>query len=329
MILGIIISTFPGRGIVVATLLAAIAIPYAGAASSQQYPTKPVRIVTAQPGSGNDFASRLVAQGLTSALGQQVIVDNRSGDMPGELVAKAAPDGYTLLLYGNGVWLLPFLRDNVPWDPIKDFSPVIQVMYAPNVLVVHPAVPANSVQEFIALARAKPGQLNYGSGATGTSPHLTAELLNAMAGTQIVRINYRGTGPAITALLAGEVQMMFASTASVAPHVKSGRLRALAVTSTEPSVLAPGLPTMAASGLPGYEATSRWGIIAPAGTPAARIGLINREVGRILQTKKIADRLLSSGVEPAGGSPEAFARTVKSEMAKWGKVIRDRGIRAQ
>jgi tripartite-type tricarboxylate transporter receptor subunit TctC len=317
------------KPIIAVMLSFAVSMFYAGLVCGQNYPNKPIRIVTAEPGSANDFAARLIAQGLTASLGQQVIVENRSGDMPGAVVAKAVPDGYTLLVYGGGIWLLPLLRKSVPWDFVRDFSPVTLVMRSPNVLVVHPSVPVHSVQELIALTKAKPGELNYGSGAIGTSPDLAARLFTAMAGVNIVRINYRGTGPAVMALLGGQVQMIFTSTASIASHVKAGKVRALAVTSAEPSPLAPGLPTMATSGVPGYELTSKWAMFAPAGTPMVIINLLNREVARILTKTEVKERLFSNDAEAAGGSPEEFAATVKADIAKWSKLIRDEGIKAE
>ncbi len=204
----------------------------AGAVSGQNYPNKPIRIVTTAPGSGTDMIARLIAQGSSASLGQPVIVDNR-GIIAVDLVAKAPPDGYTLLLYTNPLWIMPLLRHNVPWDPIRDFSPITLTSRQPSVLVVHPSVPVMSVKELIVLARAKPGELNYGSGSTGAPTHLAAELFKAMAGVDIVRIPFKGGGLAINALIGGEIQLMFGVPAAVTPHVKSGKLRALAVTSLD------------------------------------------------------------------------------------------------
>jgi len=217
----------------------------AGVVYGQSYPNKPVRIVTSQPGSGNDLVSRVIAQGLTGGLGQQVIVDNR-GVIAAEIVAKSPPDGYTLVLYGPPLWLLPFMRDNVPWDPVRDFAPITLAVSTPNLVVVHPSLPVNSVRQLIALAKASPGELNYGSTA-GASPHLAAELFKAMARVDMVGVSYKGAGPALNGLLGGQVHLMFPNASTVMPHVKSGRLRALAVASAEPSALAPDLPTVARS----------------------------------------------------------------------------------
>ncbi len=301
----------------------------ASLACGQSYPTKPIRIVTAAPGSNNDWGARIVAQELSGSLPQQVIVDNRGGFITMEIVSKAPPDGYTLLFLGPTVWLLPLLRDNAPWDPLRDFSPITLAVTSPNAIVVHPSLPVKSVKELIALAKARPGELNYGSGIIGSTPHLAAELFNAMAGVNMLRVPYKGTGPSMIALFSGEIHLMFPGLGSVAPHFKAGKVRALAVTSARPSPLAPGLPTVADSGLPGYESASILGIFAPARTPAAIINLLNQEIVRILNKADVKERFFSSGAETVGSSPEEFAATIKSEIAKWGKVIRDAGIRGR
>ena len=300
--------------------------------TGQGYPNKPIRIVTGDPGGGIDFTARLIAQGLPATLGQQVVVDNRGGGggiLAGETVAKAAPDGYTLLVYSNNIWILPLLRKNVSYDPARDFATVALVSRAPNILVVNPSVSATNVQELIALAKAKPGELNYAQGATGGSNHLGAELFKAMAGVNIVEVPYKGVTPAFTDLISGRVQLMFAVAASVAPHIKSGKLRALAVTSAQPSPLAPGLPTVAATGLPGYESEALFGLFAPAQTSRLLVTRLNREVVQILRRADVRDRFLGIGVEPAGTSPPELMATVKSEMARLGKVIRDAGIKPE
>ncbi len=244
----------------------------AGVASGQHYPNKPVRMVTAEVGAAGDFVARLVAPGLSDSLGQQVIVENRggSGVIPIGIVAKALPDGYTLLVFGSTLWLLPFIQD-VPYNPVRDFSPITLAVTTPLLLVVHPSLPVKSIAELIAWAKAKPGELNYASGISGSATHLPAELFKAMAGVNIVRIAYKGGAPALSALIGGEVQVMFATASGAGPHVNSGRLRALAVTSAQPSALFPDLPTVAAAGLPGYDAASIMCIFAPAKTPAALI----------------------------------------------------------
>lgn len=301
----------------------------AGAVSGQNYPNKPIRIVTSEAGGGNDIQARLIAQGLTGALGEQVIVENRpSGIIPGEIVSKAQPNGYTLLLYNNTLWTGPLIQ-KTPYNAVKDFSPIVAVSKAANVLVVNPALPIYSVAELIVLAKAKPGELNYGSSGTGASNHLAGELFRAMEDINIVRINYKGAGPALTALLAGELQLMFPTAGAVAPHIRSGRVRVLAVTSAEPSALAPGVPTMAASGLPGYESISIYGVFAPAGTPRTVIDKLNEEIVRLLNRADIKEKFFNAGMETVGGSPEQLAATVKSEIARLGKVIKKAGIRSE
>ena len=278
-----------------------------------------MRIVTSAVGGTTDLVARLIAQGLTASLGQQVIVDNRpTGIIPGEIVVKAPPDGYTLLFHGSSLWMMPLLQ-KVPFDPVKDLAPVTLAASTPNLVVVNPAVPAKTIKELIALAKAKPGALNYGSGATGSSSHLAAELFKYMSGVNIVRVPYKGQGPAVLGLLGGEVQMSFATSASVAGHIKSGKLRALAIATAKPSALAPGLPTVAESGLPGYESASNAGMFAPRETPARLITLLNREIVQALNQQKVKDLLFRDGTEVVGGSPQEFAASIKAEMASLGQ----------
>lgn len=296
-----------------------------GSASAQAYPSKPIRIVTVAPGSANDLVTRLISQELRTALGQAVIVDNRGG-IAAEIVAKAPPDGYTLLFYGSAVWLAPFTRDHVPYDPQRDFAPITLAASSPNVLVVHPSLPVKSAKELIALARARPGELNYAAGTLGAAPHLAAELFKAMAGANIVRVAYKGTGPSLIGIIGGQVEMMFPTAGSVMPHIKSGKLRALAVTSLQPSALAPGLPVLAAT-LPGYESVSLNGMFAPAKTPETHISLLNQEIARIMARPEIRERLLHAGMDAMHTTPDQFAATIKSEMGKWGRIIRESGLR--
>ncbi|MEK7877069.1 MAG: tripartite tricarboxylate transporter substrate-binding protein, partial [Pseudomonadota bacterium] len=262
--------------------------------------------------------------------GQQVIVENRggSGVIPIEIVAKALPDGYTLLVFGTTLWLLPLIQ-KVSYNPVSDFSPITLAAITPLLLVVHPSLPVKSITELIAWAKAKPGELNYASGISGSATHLPAELFKAMAGVNIVRVAYKGGGPALTALIGGEAQVMFATSSGAAPHVNSGRLRALAVTSAQPSRLFPDLPTVAAAGLPGYDAASIMCIFAPARTPAALINRLNQEIVRVLNKPDVKERFIKAGSEVVAGSPAQLAATMKSDMATMGKVIKDAGIRAQ
>ena len=305
------------------------AVAFCGAVHAQEFPTRPVRIVTSAVGGTTDLVARLIAQGLTASLGQQVIVDNRpTGIIPGEIVVKAPPDGYTLLFSGSSLWMMPLLQ-KVPFDPVKDLAPVTLASSTPNIVVVNPAVSATTIKDLIALAKAKPGALNYGSGATGASSHLGAELFKYMAGVNIVRIPYKGQGPAVLGLLGGEVQMSFATSASVAAHIKSGKLRALAIGTAKPSALAPGLPTVAESGLPGYQSASNAGMFIPVRTPARLITLLNREIVQALNKQEVKDLLFRDGTEVAGSSPQEFAASIKAEMASLGKVIKAAGIRTE
>ncbi len=313
-----------------ATALCASLMLGAGAAGAQSYPLKPVRIVTAEPGGGHDLAARMIAQGLTAGLGQQVIVENRSGAIfAGDVVAKAPPDGYTLLAFGSSLWLLPFMRSSVPYDAVRDFTPIILATDAPVLVVIHPSLPVKSVKDLIVLAKARPGDIDYASGASGASSHLAVELFKSMAGVNLVRIPYRGNGPALTAVISGHVQLIFPTAGSATPHLKSNRLRALAVASAKPTSLMPGLPTVAAAGLPGYESSSIVGVFAPAKTPAAIISRLNAEIQQALNKPETKQRFFDSGVETPGGMPEQLAAAVKSEMTVLGKLIKDAGIRAE
>ncbi len=292
--------------------------------SGQVFPSKPVRLLAGERG-GGDFASRQIAQGLTGYLGQPVIVENR-GLIGAEMVAKAPPDGHTLLFYGSAVWISPLLR-SVNWDPIRDFAAVTWAIKSPNILVVHPALPVRSVKDLVALAKARPNDLNYSSGQSGASSHLAAELFKSMARVNFTRVPYRSAGVEINDLVSGQVQLTFGSAGSVGQHVKSGRLRPLAVTTAEPSVLFPGVPTVAASGVPGYEAAAMSGVFVPVKTPAALINRLNVEIVKVLRRDDVKERFLATGVETVGSTPEEFAAKIKSEMVRLGKVIKDAGIR--
>jgi len=312
-------------GMIVAGMLTLVP----GAATGQAYPAKAIRIVTAPAGAGNDFVARVIAQGLTGGLGQQLVVDNRPAGIVGELVAKSPPDGYTLLALGSVLWLTPLLQDNVGYDPVRDFAPISLTARSVNLLVIHPSVPAGSVKQLIALARARPGELNYATGATGASNHLAAELFNSMARIKMVRLAYKGSGPAINDMISGQVHVMFPTSAAGLPHVKTGRLKALGVTSLQPSVLAPGLPAVAESGLPGYESLVLYGMFAPAKTPAPIISRLHAELVQFRQAGGAADKLLPAGVEIVASSPAELAATMKSEMTRIGKLIKDANLRAQ
>ena len=295
--------------------------------AAQDYPTKPIRIVTPPAGAGNDYVARVIALGLTGSMGQQLVVDNRPAAIVGELVAKAPSDGYTLLAIGSVLWLTPLLQDNVGYDPVKDFSPIAVTGLSVNILVVHPSVAASSVKELVALAKAKPGQLNYATGGTGSSNHLAAELFKSMAGVDLVRIPYKGSGPAVNDLVSGQVQIMFPTTAAGMPHVKSGRLKALGVTSLQRSALAPGLATVAESGVPGYESVVMYALFAPAKTPAAIIKRLNKEVAQYLKSPAGTERFFTAGIEVVASTPGELATAMKSEMTRMGKLIKDAGLR--
>jgi tripartite-type tricarboxylate transporter receptor subunit TctC len=297
----------------------------AGMAWAQAYPAKPVRIVTVAPGSANDIVARLIAQEIRNSLGQPVVVDNR-GTVAAELVARAPADGYTLLLYGSAVWLSPFIRASTPYDPVKDFAPITLVASSPNVVVVHPSLPVKSARELIALARSRPGEINYAAGSLGAAPHLAAELFKAMGKLNIVRVSYKGTGGSLIGIISGEVGLMFPTAGSVTPYIKSGKLRALAVTSLQPTALAPGLPLLSET-LPGYESVSLNGMLAPARTPDPIIRQLNAEVAKVMTRADIKEKLVAAGTDAMSTSPEQFAAIIQADMAKWGKVIREAGIR--
>jgi len=311
--------------------VATLSLTFAPApASAQSYPTKPIRVVTSAPGGGNDFTARAIAYSISGSLGQPWVVDNRGGAggaIAAELVARAPPDGYTLLVYASNIWIIPLLR-SVPYDPVKDLAPITWAARSPNTVVVHPSLPVKSLKELIALAKARPGQLMYGSAGTGATSHLSAELFKSMAKVDVLRVPYKANAPALNDLLSGQVQIMFSTASSVTPHVRSGRLRALAVTSAKPTPLAPGLPTVAAAaGLPGYESISIYGVFAPAKTPEAIIRQLNQSIVAVLNHPDVREKFLNVGVETVGSTPEQFAAVIKADMARMSKVIKEAGIR--
>jgi len=313
-------------------LLAAGMLASPAVALAQQYPSRPVRLVVPfPPGGPTDIVGRTIAQQLQERWGQPVVVENRPGAgaiIGMDAVAKAAPDGYTLLLGSNSLALNKSLYSKLPFELERDFAPVILITRIPNVLVVHPSVPAITVAELIALAKAKPGQLNYASVGTGTGPHLFAELFIRQTGIQLVHIPYKGTAPAVSDLLAGQVQMLFDSLATALPNIRAGKLRALGVTSATRAPAARELPTLAEAGVSGYEATGWFAIAATGGTPADIIARLNLDIGRALETAAVRDRLERLGGEVVGGTPEQFAAFIRAEMSKWDAVIRGAGIKA-
>ena len=299
-----------------------------GAVFAQDYPNKPIRIVTGTAGGGTDLVARTISQGISGPLGQPVIIDNRAGGAFGDVVPKTPPDGYTLFVGGSNVWTLSLFQ-KTSYDAESDFSPISLLVREVNVLVGHPSLPVKSIKELIALAKARPGELNYASSAIGGSTHIMGELFKSMAGVNIVHVPYKGSVPALTALISGEVQLTFAGAIGVAPHLKSGRMRGLAVTSADPSALAPGLPPLAASGLPGYEMTGATGMFAPAKTSDAIINRLNREAVRVLNLPDVKERILNAGVEVVSSSPEQFRAKIKSDIVTTSKVIKSAGIKTE
>ena len=304
----------------------------AAGAIAQPYPAKSIRVIAGfPPGSGADITARVIGSRLGPALGQQLIVDNRPGaasNIAAELAAKSAPDGYTLFIGTVANAINATLYEKLPFDFARDFAPVALATAAPNVLVVHPSVPANSVKELVALAKSRPGQLNYASAGTGTAPHLSAELFSSMTGVRMVHVPYKGSPPAVTDLLAGEVALMFSPSSTVLHHVKSGRLRGIAVTTASRLPSVPELPTVAESGLKGYETITWFGFVAPARTPGAIIARLNTEIVRVLALTEVRQQFAAQGIETFGGTPERFAAYIGEEIAKWAQVIRVSGARA-
>ncbi|MDB5883519.1 MAG: hypothetical protein JWP43_3397 [Ramlibacter sp.] len=307
----------------VALLVAASA---AGPAFAETFPSKPIKLIVGFPPGGiNDIVARVVGQKLSESLGQPVIIDNRAGaggTIGADLVAKAKPDGYTLLLGSvSNIAMAPSQYKALPYDPVKDFTPVALLASAPNILVVNPSLPVKSVKDLIALAKQKPGQLSYASAGNGTSNHLTVELLKVLADIDLVHIPYKGDTPAITDVIGGQVPMMFPTLPVALPQIKSGKLRAIAVSSAKPTSLMPGVPTVAESGgLPDFEVSVWVGILAPAGTPKDIAERLSAELTRIVRLPEVKEKLASLGAEPATMDPAQFAGYIKSETAKWSKV---------
>ena len=306
---------------------------WTGSASAQDFPSRPVRLIVPQSAGGStDVVARVVAQRMTEALRQNVIVDNRpgAGSLNGtELVAKAVPDGHTVLVVAASFTINPAIRKDLPFDPIRDFTPVSQLVTLPHILVVHPSVAATSVRELIALAKAKPGVLNYGISGIATSTHMAGELFMYLTGTRMVSIPYKGGAPGMTALLGGEVQLYFATISTAIPHIRSGKLRALGVTTLKRSVAAPEFPTIAEAGVPGYEHSSWVGMLAPAKIPQPVLTKLNGESVRALQAPEVKTLLLREGLEATGSSPGEFDAVIRSEVAKWIKVARVAKIQAE
>lgn len=323
------------KGLLIISLSCGLALLQpASTSGAEAYPAKPVRIIVPFPSGGPvDTLARIVGQQLSPVLGQQMIVDNRpgaNGIIGTDLAGKAAPDGYTLLMGNLGPLAINVsLYHKLPYDPMRDFAPVAMVAVAPQILVAHPSLPTRSVRELVQLAKAKPGQLVYGSPGTGSGAHLSMELFKTMTAINIMHIPYKGATPALADLLGGQTSLVLSSIVPAQPFVKTGRLRGLAVTSRKRTPALPGIPTMIESGLPGFEAMAWFGVLAPAGTPRSIVARLDSEIARILQKPEIKNQLAGFGSEPGGGSPEEFAAYIKTEIDKWGKVIKDAGIKGE
>jgi tripartite-type tricarboxylate transporter receptor subunit TctC len=302
------------------------------AAQPQGYPSKPIRFVVPYPAGGPlDTVARLLGQKVSESTKQPVIVDNKpgaGGNIGADAVAKSAPDGYTILMGAVATHAInPTLYASMPYDAAKDFVAVTQVASTPNVLVVNPSVPANNVREFIAYAKANPGKLNFGSGSTGSAGHLAGELFNTMAGVQLVHVPYKGAGPAMQDLIGGQIQLMFDNLASSLGQIKAGRVKALAVTTAKRTALAPDLPTIAESGLPGFDVSTWFGVFVPAHTPQAMVDKLHAELTRALAAPDVRDAMLKLGAEPVGSTPQEFAAYIKAEADKYAKLVKASGAK--
>ncbi len=297
------------------------------------FPSRPIRLISPfTPGGGNDLVSRAVAVAMTRNIGQSVVVDNRPGAntiVGMEIVARAAPDGYTLIMTSSTQAINATLYPKLPYDSIKSFAPVTVVGSSPLIVAVPPSSPIKSITDLIAAARAKPGELTYPSAGTGNATHLGGELFASMAGVTLTHVPYKGSGPGLTDLSAGRLSVAFSTALSVVPFVNGGRLRAIAVTSAKRSSFMPDLPTVAESGLPGYEAGSWYGVVAPANTPRPVISRLHAEIVKVLVLPDVRDRLVSQGIDPVGNTPDEFAAYLKSEIGKWAKIIKSTGVTAE
>jgi len=312
-------------------VLFAVACSIALPAVAQPYPSKPIRLlVPFPPGGSVDLVARMVAPKLSESLGQQIVIDNRSGasgNIAAELVARAAPDGYTLMVHTIPLVANTFLS-RVPYDVLKDFAPVSLLSSSPSMLVVHPSLPVHSVRELLALARARPGALNYGSAGVGTNPHIAGELFNYLGKVNIVVVQFKGGGPALIAAMSGEVGIAFTNLSETSVYVKAGRLRALGVSSTTRAAVMPDVPTIAEAGLPGYEFTTWHGMLAPQGTPRAIVALLSERLTQTMRSPDQAKLFEQRGLDIIASSPEEFSAHLKKELEKWGKVIKERGMKA-
>jgi tripartite-type tricarboxylate transporter receptor subunit TctC len=314
-----------------AAVSACLAAVIACAAHAQEYPSRPVRVIVPFAAGGpNDLIVRLVAQKLAASLGQPFLVENRAGaggNIGTDYVAKSAPDGYTLLSVGPGSLIINPLMGKVPYDTERDFAPIALMARAPNALVAHPSLAAHSVKELIALARARPGAINYGSGGNGSTPHLAAALFAAMAGVELTHVPYKGTAPATADLIGGQVQIAFLGIPAVLPHVRSGKLRVLAVTGLQRSAELPDVPTVDESGVAGYEVNPWYGLLAPVGTPRAIVARLGAETTRVVRAAEMREKLAGQGAEAVGGTPEEYAAVIRADTATWTRVVGQAGLR--
>ena len=313
--------------------IAAGALAFIGAVHAQSYPSKSIRyVVPYAPGGSTDIVARVLALKLSEAMGQQVVVDNRpgaGGAIGADIVAKSPPDGYTMVTAVTSIMAInQFLYRKLPYDPEKDFAPVTQVGSLPLILVIHPSLLAKNVREFIAIAKAKPGQLNYGSSGVGTATHMTTELFKAMAGVDLVHIPYKGSGQVMGDVIGGQLALIFDQIVSSLPHVQGGKLRMLAITSAKRFPSLPDLPTIAESGVPGYESISWAGVAVPAGTPKEIVARLHAEIVKVLAMPDIRERFLRDGIETIGSTPEQFSEHIRRERIKWAKVVKDSGAKA-
>lgn len=321
-----------GVSLVHVAFVAVAVLPGAGPISAQPYPTKPVKIIVPfAPGGGTDFIGRFIAQRLSVSLRQQFIVENKpggGGSVGVEAGVRSAPDGYTLTLISNSYSVNATLH-KLKFDPIADITPIIQIAHGPLIIVVNPSLPVDSLRGLIALAKAKPGQITFASAGSGSNSHLAGELFASMAGIKMTHVPYKGTGPALTDTLAGQTNVLFGTNSSVLPHVRQGRLRALAVTTKQRLAAEPSIPTVDESGVPGYEVVLWHGLIGPKGLPRAAVDRINGDAIKVLKLPETAEKLQSDGVSPAGGTPEQFLATIRQEIEVWRKVVKEAGVEVE
>ena len=319
--------------VALALALGTLVAPGSTPAQPADWPTRPVRfILPFPPGGGTDILGRLIAERLTASLGQPVVAENRGGaggNVGAEAAAKSAPDGYTIVLVAPSLAISPSLYSKLNYDPVKDLAPVSLVATVPNVMITNPSVPAGTLADFVRLAKSRPGEMNFGSGGSGTSNHLAGELFNIVAGVKLVHVPYKGVNLAMNDVLSGRVQLVVIGIPAAAPHIKAGKLRALALLAPQRSPVLPEVPTAAEAGLPKFEVTTWYGILAPAGTPRPVVARLNGELGKIMHSPELKDRLEALATDPVTSTPEEFADLIRREIVKWGEVVREAGLKAE